>query len=63
MSRGCLLLLPVVATIRSEISEPREVGISSPASSFERTKKERAKRKKEKRKTVDFRAVIPNTER
>lgn len=33
MSRGCLLLLPVVATIRSKISEPRKVGISSQASS------------------------------
>lgn len=40
MSRGCLLLLPVVAAIRSEISELRKVGISSPAPTSERTDKE-----------------------
>lgn len=42
MSRGCLLLQPVVATIRSGISEPREVGISSQAQSCERSSKEDA---------------------
>jgi hypothetical protein len=36
VSRGCLLLLPVVATIRSKISEPRRVCISSQASYCER---------------------------
>lgn len=40
MSRGRLLLLPVVATIRSKISEPRKVGISSQASSCERVNKD-----------------------
>jgi len=47
MSRGCLLLPPVVATIRSGISEPRKVCISSRAPSCERSSKEEGSEIKE----------------
>jgi len=50
MSRGCLLLQPVVATIRSGISEPRKVGISSRAPSL---RKEQQRRRNEIKETEE----------